>query len=875
MKGKFLLKKPVFSYIILSMVLLTSGVFYFTRQSNPQQSAQLRAPEQEGKSERGPEQDPSEWGWLQRTFPYWKADQSAFKAAMQKAQQMRAEAPATKVQQVQFAGPTNIEGRVIDIEFNPQNPNIVYAGAATGGVFKSTDMGNTWTPIFDDQANVTIGDIGIDPVNPDVIYVGTGEANGGHNNFAGGGLYKSTDGGATWQFKGLDSTVSVGRILVDPSNPQRVFLAAVGSYFAPNPQRGIYRSTDGGDTWSKSLFVSDSTGAIDIVMDPNNTDHLIAAMWERVRRPTRSHLYGPTSGIYRSLDGGDTWGYLGPTNGLPNPQATNVGRIGLAISNSNPDIVYALYSDGSNYLGLFKTSNFGTTWTNADPDQEVANGTGGFSWYFGQIRVHPTDPNTIYALDVSFMRSTDGGANWPIMYGYGGPPSLHVDNHALAFHPTNPDYLLEGNDGGINISTDGGVNWTKVAELPISQFYEIGLDHNNPQRLYGGTQDNGTVRTATGGLNDWDNIYGGDGFYVVVDHADPNIIYAESQNGYMGKSTDGGQHFHTALSGINQNEPTGWSTPVIMDPIDHNVLYYGTNHVYRTSDGANSWNSISQNLTSISGATITTIAVSPANSNIIWAGTSDSRVWVTSDLGANWSNVSSGLPYRWVTRVVPDHADQNVAYVTFSGLKWRDPQPHVFQTTNLGANWTDISGNLPDAPVNGFAVDPIYPQYLYIGTDLGAYYSANYGQSWQYLSSDLPMVPVYDLKIHDTAYYLAIGTHGRSMYKLDLAQFTEIRPNEQQAIISEFRLEPNYPNPFNPTTTIAYSVPENSLVRITIYNTLGQQVRMLVREQKAPGSYRVTWDGKDNSGKSVASGNYIYRLQAGKYSETREMTLLK
>jgi photosystem II stability/assembly factor-like uncharacterized protein len=867
--------------MISVMVLLITFNAGIDRATDPYGSLEERMQ----KSAPGPDPRPSEWTWMQRTFPYWNYDRAAFQEETKKAQKMRGQAVENPLELVEFAGPTNIGGRVVDIEFNPQDPNIAYAGAATGGVFKSTDMGNAWFSIFDDQANLSVGDIGIDPVNPDIIYVGTGEANGGHNNFAGGGLFKSTDGGATWEFKGLGSTVSIGRVIVNPLNPQQVFVAAVGSYFGPNPERGVYVSANGGDTWAQSLFVSDSTGAVDIIMDPGNPSRMIAAMWERVRRPNSSHLYGATSGLYRSTNGGTNWENLGPANGLPNPNATNVGRIGLAISLSNPDIVYTLYTNGSNYLGLYKSTDFGTAWSNADPGGGISNGTATFSWYFGQVRVHPADPNTVYALDVAFMRSTNGGQNWPIIYGYGGaPPGLHVDHHALAFHPTNPDYLLEGNDGGINISTDAGVSWSKVANLPVTQFYEIGLDRNNPQRLYGGTQDNGTLRTLTGALDDWDHILGGDGFYVIVDHTNPDIIYAESQFGNLRKSTNGGSSFPiTATNGINQNEPTNWSTPVVMDPNDNNILYYGTDRVYRTTNGASFWTAISPDLTDgISGTrlgTVTTIAVAPTNSNILWAGTDDSHVWVSTDYGVNWTDVSASLPYRWVTRVTSDPTDENTAYVTFSGLKWVDPQPHVFRTANLGQTWEDISSNLPDAPINGFAVDRQYPNFLFVGTDLGAYYSDDYGQSWQYLSSALPMIPVYDLKVHDTEHYLAIGTHGRSMYKLDLTQLTGLQPGENQPIAASFKLEQNYPNPLNPETNIRFRISETGFVTLEIFDVAGRKVATLMREALTPGEHKFQWNGHDDTGRAVGSGMYFYRLQVtgGKtsFQQTRKMLLVR
>ncbi len=332
-----------------------------------------------------------------------------------------------------FIGPENVGGRVVDIEFNPVNPNIVYAGFATGGVFKSTDMGSSWFPVFDSLAVLTIGDIAIDPQNTDVIYVGTGEPNGGHNNFPGGGVFKSTNAGLSWQFLGLEQTISIGRVLVHPTNSNIVYLAAVGSYFAPTPERGVYKSTDAGATWNLSLFISDSTGAIDIVMDPSNPDRMIATMWERVRRPSSSHLYGPSSGTYKTIDGGDNWQLIPPSSGLPNSNTQNVGRIGLAISQSNPDIVYALYTNGNFIISLFKSTNFGDSWTDVDPDDELDDGSSSFSWYFGQVRVHPTNPDIVYVMDVAFMRSTNGGGTWPIIYGYSGPRSASCGSSCISF----------------------------------------------------------------------------------------------------------------------------------------------------------------------------------------------------------------------------------------------------------------------------------------------------------------------------------------------------------------------------------------------------------------------------------------------------------
>ena len=414
--------------------------------------------------------------------------------------------------------------------------------------------------------------------------------------------------------------------------------------------------------------------------------------------------------------------------------------------------------------------------------------------------------------------------------------------------------IINGNDGGINISTDGGVGWSNPVQIPATQFYEIGLDANNSLAYYGGTQDNGTNRTTDGGLDNWQHIYGGDGFYVIVDHTNPNIIYAESQFGSLGKSTRWRYLILIrATNGINGNEPTNWSTPVVMDPNNSNILYYGTNYLYRTTNSADNWTKISPQLTDYNGGrlgTLTTMAVAPTNSNVIYVGTDDSHVWVSSDNGTTWNEISDGLPIRWVTRVAVDPTDENIVYVTFNGLKWRDPQPHVFRSTNKGTTWSDISSNLPDAPVNAFAVDPVEPSRLYLGNDVGMYVSFNSGQSWWVLGEGLPILPIGDIKIHPTTRELVAGTYGRSMYKIDLNSVpTNVESSEP--IVSGFYLEQNYPNPFNPSTKIKYTIPSVIAERsrsnlckllLKVYDILGNEVATLVNEEKPAGTYEVDFD---------------------------------
>jgi len=817
----------------------------------------------------GPSSYPSEWDWIRRAAPYWQVDETAFAKAFEVARALREEAalsPSISLLSLTPAGPTNIGGRIADIEWDPTNVNVAYAAAATGGVLKSTNGGLSWTLIGDALPNVNAGDLAVDPSAPQTVWLGTGEPNGGHNNFPGRGVYRSTNGGTDWSFMGLESSASIGRIVVDPSNSNRVFVAAQGSYFGPTPVRGLYRTIDGGTSWQLVLSVSDSTGATDVVIDPTNPSRLLAATWERVRRPNGgTHLFGPTSGIWRSLNGGNTWTKLGLVNGLPDPATQNIGRIGLALCPANPNVAYAVITNGNNVIGLWRTLDFGTSWVNRDADLEIQAGGGGFSWYFTQVRVAPNNCDRVYPLDVTYFRSEDGGLTFPIQYGYGGGPAdFHVDHHALAFQPGNPAVLLEGNDGGISRSTDAGTNFTKIAPLPLTQFYEIGLDLTNPDRLYGGTQDNNTVRTMTGGLSDWQAIYGGDGFYVNVHPVNPDTIYAEAQFGDMGRSSNGGASFVAATPPGAGSDRKNWSTPVKLDPVTPNVVYYGTQRLWRSPNGGVSWTAVSGDLTGwVPGAvlgTITTIAISPADHHVVWLGTDDGRVWRGVEAGGvfAWTNVTSApLPPRWVTRVVPHPTDPTRAWVTFSGLKWQDPESHVFSTINSGANWTSIASNLPDVPINGMAVDPANPQLLFVGTDLGAYYSDNGGGLWNYLSPDLPLVPVYDLAIHPTARYLAIGTHGRSMYKLQLSSLLAVGPRTA----APATLLQNSPNPFSARTSIGFTLTRPGRVHLGVYDVAGRRIRVLLAEERGAGRHDVTWDGRDDAGRAVRAGSYRYRLE--------------
>jgi photosystem II stability/assembly factor-like uncharacterized protein len=717
---------------------------------------------------------PSDWFFMQRAYPSGEVPAEKYFDAVQQAQQMRRMNRSSSTNPWVLRGPTNIGGRISDIEMSPTSFDTIYAGVASGGVFKSVDGGISWFPIFDETGVMSIGDIAVDPVNPNNVYVGTGEVNGGGGSvtYGGNGVYKSVDGGQNWVHLGLEATEYISRIIIDPQNPQRIYLGAMGKLFGKNPDRGLYKSTDGGNTWVNKFFISDSTGCIDIALHPLDPNIVYAAMWERIRRPDRRSYGGPTCGIYKSTDGGENWIEL--TNGIPNNSPT-VGRIGIATTPITPNSIYAIYADNVGYFaGVYKSTNTGDSWVRTN--DAVLNGLySSYGWWFGNIRANPGIPHNIFVLGLEVYKTQDDGQTW--VY---ASSTMHVDQHGMYIHPLNPNFIVAGNDGGVYKSTNNGNNWTKISIMPITQFYTTEVDYQFPQRLYGGTQDNGTNRTMTGNQGDWEEIYGGDGFYVLVDPVNNNFVYAESQYGGFGRSTNGGNSFVYGLNGVNSSDRFNWSSPFIIDPSNSMILYFGSNKLYKTYNRAQQWFPISPDLTNgpPSGnqvyGTITTIAASPSDTNVVYVGTDDGNVWVTLNGGTTWTKISTSLPVRWITRVAVDPFDAMTAYVTLSGYRYDEYLPHVFRTTDAGNNWTDISSNLPDAPVNDIIVDKDISGRLYVGTDVGVFYSDSLGNSWQYLGEQLPNSPVTDLVLHYPTRTLIAATYGRSMYSINVNQVPEI-----------------------------------------------------------------------------------------------------
>lgn len=718
---------------------------------------------------------PHHWMDQQRSYPYGEPDLLAHREAVRTWQDFsRGLALRHEDLTWQPIGPTNIGGRVTDLEMPASSLSTIYVAAASGGIFKSVDTGLTWAPVFDDYGTLAVGDIALHPQDSSILYAGTGEPNagGGSITYEGQGVFRSKDGGQSWQNLGLPNSGSIGRIVIDPLRPERLFVAAMGSMFGKNRERGIYRSVHGGEQWERVLFVSDSTGGIDLAINPRHPDTIYAAMWERVRWADYREYGGATSGLYRSADGGTTWRQL--TNGLPT-LAHEKGRIGIAVAPSNPSTVYAVYATArGNLQGVYRSEDGGESWqplvTSGLPDP-------GFMWWFGRIWVHPHQARRIYFAGLQTYTTGDG-TSWTTIFS-----DVHVDQHALFFHPQNPDFMLNGNDGGVYLSRNGGRTYKFLPGLPITQFYTVKADHLIHGRVYGGTQDNASMRT-NGAPDTWEIIWVGDGFATFSDPTNANIVYTTSQYGYFVRSTNGGRQFALATQGISPNDRRNWNTPVTLDPAKPFVLYFGTNRMYQSSDRAQNWFPISGDLTDNQRApvtfnTITTIDVSPLNSSRLYCGTDDGRVWIYTGVN-QWAEISNGLPKRWVTRVVADPRDYSTVFVTLSGYRWGENISHVYKSYNSGDTWESIGEHLPDVPVNDLVVIASH-DLVVVATDAGVYQSTDEGTTWEPLGQGLPPVVVNDLDYKESTKTLYAGTYGRSILQLNLADLTTTKVIDQPA----------------------------------------------------------------------------------------------
>lgn len=708
-------------------------------------------------------------------------------------------------------GPAGMSGRVTAIDVVRNNPDIIYVGTASGGLWKTTSGGIDWTPIFDTMAVISIGAVKVDPNIPDIVWVGTGEGNPRNSQNSGNGIYKSIDDGKTFQHLGLNDSRNIHRIIIDPRNSDVVYVGVQGSAWGDSKERGVYKTTDGGISWNKILYVNERTGIADLVMDPSNPNKLIAAMWEFRREPHFFKSGGAGSGLYITHDGGKNWKKITHNDGLPKGE---LGRIGLAISKSNPNIVYALVEAKIN--ALYKSTNGGLTWFKVS-DKNIGNRP----FYYSEIYVDPTNENRIYNIFTYVTVSEDGGKTFRRLIN-----KIHPDHHAFYIHPDNPNFLIDGNDGGLAISYDKGKTWRFVENLPVAQFYHINVDNDLPYNIYGGLQDNGSWKGPSRVLNylgisnfDWQEVGFGDGFDVSPDPEDSRFGYAMSQGGNLFRYDS-----KTGLQvSIRPVHPEGihlrfnWNAAFAQDPFDKSTIYYGSQFLHRSTDKGNSWEIISPDLTTndttkqkqlesggltpdVTSAenycTIVSIAPSPIKKGLIWVGTDDGNLQLTTDYGKTWKNLVKnikGVPAgTWISQIFSSPHNPGEAFVVFDNHRRNDWTPYLFHTTNFGKTWNNLveNKNIPSFCLS-VVQDPVEPKLLFLGTETGLYVSIDYGKNWTKWKNDFPSVPTTDLIIHPRENDLVIGTFGRSVYIIDnISSLREVANSDGKNLESKLLLFP-------------------------------------------------------------------------------------
>lgn len=691
-----------------------------------------------------------------------------------------------------YVGPVIAGGRITDVEVVRGDASHWFVGAASGGVFETRNHGVTWKPIFDGAANLSVGDIALAPSDPTEIWVGTGEANNRNSSPWGAGIYHSTDGGKSWAFKGLEETRHIGRVVVHPTDPRTVWVAALGHLFGPNPERGVYKTTDGGATWRNVLYIDENTGVVDLALHPANPDVMYAAAYPRRRRAWGFVGGGPTGGIHRSTDGGATWTRV--TSGLPQG---DVGRIGFSVWPRDPNVVVAIVEARGG--GVFRADDSGLTWGKL-------SGINPRPMYYSKVRVDPNDDRRMYVLGTYLDRSEDGGRTFetlPMELEYN--TGVHVDHHALWIDPADSRHMVLGNDGGVYYTWDDGANWHFTGNLPIQQLYDISLDMEDPYRIVGGLQDNNhylgpsATRRYHGILNhDWRVVDYGDGMTSAADPTDPNTLYVSSQGGAIVR-VDTRTLDRKDLQPFNADTTDAfrfyWTSPIHLSPHDPSTVYLGGNRLFISRDRGGHWEmtedltrAISQDSLEVMGirpdsttlsrndgvstyGTLTTISESPARAGVIWVGADDGSIHVSRDGSATWSSVAGnvpGLPHpMFVSRVEASAVAPGRAYLAFDGHWDDDYRPWLFVTEDFGATWRSLSGGLASATVNVVKEHPANPDLLFVGAEDGVFVSTDRGATWSRLNNNMPRTPVDDLEIHPRDNDLVAGTHGRGVWILD------------------------------------------------------------------------------------------------------------
>lgn len=787
-------------------------------------------------------------------------------------------------------GPANPGGRITDIEGVESNPFVVYAGAATGGIWKTENAGTTWEPIFNDQPNASIGDIAISLSNPNILFVGTGEPNNRNSSPWGGGVFKSTDAGETWEFVGLKETNHIGRVLIDSKNPDIVYVAALGHLWGANDERGVFKTIDGGKTWDKVLYLDEKTGVTDLAMDPENTSILyaVAHFRERDRFDAGDPIdqWGPKAGIYVTKDAGKTW--KKSTQGLPTEE---MGRTGISTSRSRPGTVYALVSTQKtrgrqrggvlkaekldlNLGGIFRSDDYGETWTQKHTYNNRPS-------YYSQIRVDPNDENAFWTCGSPLAYSDDGGNTLKVGTLVQG--RTHIDYHALWIDPNNSNHVIVGGDGGINITYDRGNKWEVITTIGLAQFYAITVDMRKPYYVYGGLQDNGNwggpsrSRRGSGIVNnDWFPLSNADGFFNQVDPTDSNTVYYETQGGSISRLNL--RNWENTSIRPRPPEPKegetreryrfDWNGPLLISPHNPQTLYHGGNKLFKSVDRGDHWRTISPDLTATPDgrySAIVSIDESPLNPGTVWVGTNDGNVQLTQNDGGQWTLLNdnmAGAPKEfWVKRIEASNHIPSRAYVVFDGHRHDDQNPYIYVTEDYGKTWNKITNGLPEGSVYVIREDYVNPDLLFAGTEFALYFSLDRGENWTRFMNGLPTVPVHDMLIHPRDNDLIAGTHGRGAWIVDnitaLQQFTQevrekdvhlfdIRPEVQWARTYEWSwvtdkrfFKPNPPTGSNIFYFLKNDIPEKA--KIEILDITGKVIQSL-EGPKEQGMNKVYWN---------------------------------
>jgi len=823
-------------------------------------------------------------------------------------------------------GPSMQGGRIEAIAVDPTDKATIYVGAGAGNLWKTENNGITWKPIFERESSFSIGDVTVAPSDSSIVWVGTGEVLMARSSFSGTGVFKSLDGGDSWRHMGLADSHHIAKVVIHPTDPDIVWVAAIGHLYSFNEERGVFKTTDGGRTWEKVLFIDNRTGAIDLVIDPSDPDILYAATWERARRAWGHTQSGPGSGIYKSTDGGATWTLR--TEGFPTGE--HIGRIDLAVAPSQPNVLYALLDNRAPQSPgeggrrqptgeVYRSDDRGETWRKVT-EQNIPAG-----YDFCIIEVAPDDPDRVYVPGQVFWASEDGGRTFQELDGAivhlldHDARVLHLDQHELWINPDDEDHMIVGNDGGVYVTYDRGANWLHLNNLPIAEFYAVNVDMAMPYKIYGGTQDDAALFGPSNveievGLEDpWEHVYidrwgGGDSYFTPVHPIDSHIIFYEHQFGVLRrKDMRDGTTAAIQPRAAEDERPLryNWMTPFVISHYDPDTIYYGTQMLMKSTDRGNTWAAISPDLTTDPGpdkqgnvpfGTLTSISESPLASGLIWAGSDDGRVHFTKDEGETWTDVTAGLPALWVSRVVASRHDPKRAYVSFTGYREDDFSAYLFVTGDLGASWTSIAGGLPGESVNVIGEDPVWPDLVYVGTDLGVYASLDLGLSWQSLVNNLPTTPVHDLVVHPRDNELVIGTHGRSAFVLDVSAIQQYTADVAAAPGHLFEIAPavlsfrdGRAGAYRHGATageavFTYTLQQPASVTVTVLDVGGDIVRVLEGAGDV-GFNVVRWnlkpeedDGPQGSfspyPRYVEPGTYTVRVVAGDVSLEGSVTVL-